>query len=179
MDELASALKMDPIEFRLKNLKDARLRGVLEAVAAKAPKNAGIACGFEKGSYVATAAVIRVERGEIRVERAITAYDCGPVVNPVHLRNQVEGGVLMGIGGALFEAIEFDRGRILNPRFSKYRVPRFRDMPEVETILMDRKDVSPVGAGETPIVAIAPAIGNAYAKLTGKRLRSMPMRLSG
>jgi isoquinoline 1-oxidoreductase len=177
MDEIAAALKLDPVAFRLKNIKDGRLRGVLEAVAGKAPKNAGIACGFEKGSYVATAAQVAEANGGIRVERLIVAFDCGPVVNPAHLRNQVEGGVLMGLGGALSEAIEFENGRILNPRFSRYRVPRFRDIPEIETILIDRKDVSSAGAGETPIVCLAPAIANAVARATGRRLRSMPMSL--
>jgi isoquinoline 1-oxidoreductase len=81
----------------------------------------------------------------------------------------------MGIGGALFEAIHFEEGKILNPRFSRYRVPRFQDTPSIETLLMDRKDIPPAGGGETPIVVIAPAIGNAIFNATGIRLRSMPL----
>ncbi len=81
----------------------------------------------------------------------------------------------MGLGGALFEAIDFEDGRILNARFSKYRVPRFRDTPALEVVLLDRKDLPSAGAGETPIVAIAPAIGNAIFDAAGVRLRSLPM----
>lgn len=190
MDELAHAVKMDPLEFRLKNLEDRRLRAVLEA-AAKAfgwgksrsakSQGFGIAGGFEKGSYVATCAEISIDpaTGQVKVVRAATAFECGAVINPDHLKNQIEGSVIMGIGGALFEAIEFENGRILNPRFSRYRVPRFSDVPALETVLLDRKDLPSVGAGETPIVAIAPAIGNAVFDATGTRLTSLPMAPAG
>jgi nicotinate dehydrogenase subunit B len=100
-------------------------------------------------------------------------------VNPKHLENQIEGSVIMGLGGALSEAIDFANGRILNPRFSRYRVPRFSDTPVLETVLVDRKDLPSAGAGETPIVGIAPAIGNAIFAATGQRLRSLPMLPSG
>ncbi len=119
------------------------------------------------------------DSGRIQVVRAVSAFDCGAVVNPDHLKNQVEGAMIMGLGGALFEAIEFDGGRILNPRFSRYRVPRFRDTPVVEVVLLDRKDVPPAGAGETPIVGIAPAIANAIFDATGVRLRSLPLAPQG
>jgi isoquinoline 1-oxidoreductase len=85
----------------------------------------------------------------------------------------------MGIGGALFEAIQFANGRILNPHFAQYRVPRFSDAPAMEVVLIDRKDVPSAGAGETPIVGIAPAIGNAIFAATGKRLRALPMAPKG
>jgi isoquinoline 1-oxidoreductase len=184
MDELAAALKMDPLEFRLKNLKDARLKAVFEAAARKfgwgakpAPGHGfGIGGGTEKGSYVATCAEVAVEKEKVRVVRVVTAFECGAVVNPDHLKNQVEGAVIMGLGGALFEAIEFDNGKILNPAFSSYRLPRFKDAPPVlETVLVDRKDLPSEGAGETPIVGIAPAVGNAIFWATGTRLRSMPL----
>ena len=113
--------------------------------------------------------------GRVQVVRAVSAFECGAIVNPDHLKNQVEGALIMGLGGALFEAIEFEDGKILNPKFSKYRVPRFRDAPEIEVVLLDRKDLPSAGAGETPIVAIAPAVGNAIFDATGVRLRSMPM----
>jgi nicotinate dehydrogenase subunit B len=96
-------------------------------------------------------------------------------VNPDNLKNQVEGSVIMAIGGALFEAIDFENGKILNPRFSRYRVPRFGDTPAIQTILIDRKDLPSAGAGETPIVGLAPAVGNAIFAATGIRLRSLPM----
>jgi isoquinoline 1-oxidoreductase len=97
------------------------------------------------------------------------------VVNPDQLRNQNEGAVIMGLGGALFEAIHFDNGKILNPHFARYRVPRFRDVPNIEIVLVDRKDLPPAGAGETPIMTLAPAIANAYFAATGERLRSLPL----
>ncbi|HYL09864.1 MAG TPA: molybdopterin cofactor-binding domain-containing protein [Candidatus Acidoferrales bacterium] len=190
MDELASLVKMDPLKFRLKNLKDERLRAVFEAAAKKfgwgraksAPgQGFGMGGGFEKNSYVATCAEVAVDRasGTVKVVRVVTAFDCGAVVNPDHLRNQIEGANIMGLGGALFEAIEFENGRILNPKLSKYRVPRFKDIPVVETVLIGRKDVPPAGAGETPIVGLAPAIGNAIFDATGVRLRSLPMVPNG
>jgi nicotinate dehydrogenase subunit B len=186
MDEVAALAKMDPLEFRLKNLKEARLRAVLEAAAEKfgwgkvkssETRGFGLAGGTEKGSFVATCAEVAIDRarGEVRVVRAMTAFECGAVRNPKHLENQIEGGVVMGLGGALFEAIHFANGRITNAHLADYRVPRFSDMSKLETVLVNRKDLPSVGAGETPIVAIAPAIGNAIFAATGTRLRSLPM----
>ena len=105
------------------------------------------------------------------------AFECGAVVNPDHLRNQVEGSIIMAIGGALFEQLRFDNGKLLNPKLSQYRVPRFADVPAIETVLVDRKDLPSAGAGETPIVGLAPAVANAVFQATGKRVRSMPMSL--
>ncbi len=189
MDELAHASGAEPLAFRLKHLDNPRLRAVLEAAAERfgwgrskpgAGRGFGIACGVEKGGYVATAAEVAVNAAskQINVLRAVTAFECGAVLNPDHLKNQVEGAVLQGIGGALFEEIEFEGGRVLTDRFSRYRVPRFADMPVHETLLLDRKDLPPAGGGETPIVAIAPAIGNAVFQAAGVRLRALPMRLS-
>lgn len=190
MDELAHEVNMDPLEFRLKNLKDERLRAVFEAAAktfgwgrAKAApgQGFGIGGGSEKGGYVATCAEVSVDRstGEVRVVRVVTAFECGAIVNPDGLRNQVEGANIMGLGGALFEGIRFENGRILNGRFSKYRVPRFSDIPTIETILLDRKDIPSAGAGESPIVGLAPAVGNAICDATGVRLRSLPLVPNG
>jgi nicotinate dehydrogenase subunit B len=187
MDELAHAIEMDPLEFRLKNLKEPRLRAVLEAAAKKfgwggkpaAGHGYGLACGTEKGSYVASVAEVVVEKDRPRVLRVTTAFECGAIVNPDHLTNQIEGAVMMGLGGALTEAIEFENGQITNPAFSQYKVPRFRDAPMLETVLLDRKDLPSEGAGETPIIAIAPAVGNAIFHATGKRVRSMPMAPKG
>ena len=181
MDELAALAGVEPLEFRLRNLKDARLRAVLEAAADRfgwkqGKGNFGIAGGFEKGSYVASCAEVRVDPGRTpRVVRVVQAYECGAVVNPDQLRNQNEGAVIMGLGGALFEAIHFDNGKILNPHFARYRVPRFRDVPKIEIVLVDRQDLSSAGAGETPIMTLAPAIANAVFKATGERLRSLPL----
>jgi len=188
MDELAAAIKMDPLEFRLKNLGNDRMRAVLEAAAKKfgwgkekpaAGHGFGLAVGTEKGSYVATCAEVAIDNDKVQVVRATTAFECGAILNPDHLTNQIEGAVTMGLGGALTEAIEFENGKILNPAFSKYRVPRFRDAPVLETVLLDRKDLPSEGAGETPIIGIAPAVGNAIFQATGQRLRSMPMAPNG
>jgi isoquinoline 1-oxidoreductase len=186
MDDLAHALRLDPLAFRLQNLKEPRLRAVLEAAArqfgwgkARAGKGRGfgIAVGTEKGSYVATCAEVAADPagGAVQVVRLVTAFECGAVLNPDHLKNQIEGAAVMGLGGALFEAIRFDKGKILNPRFSQYRVPRFGDAPLLETVLLDRKDLPSAGAGETPIVTVAPAVGNALFAASGIRLRSLPM----
>jgi len=190
MDELAHQLGMDPLEFRLKNLKNERLRAVLERAAqefgwkelrtgtARPAKGFGygLACGIEKGSYVASCVEIEVRERTIRVVRITTAYECGAILNPRHLLLQVEGSIVQGLGGALWEEIEFDKGRILTDRLSRYRVPRYTDMPVLETHLVDRKDLPSAGAGETPIIQIAPAIANAVFAITGERLRQLPLR---
>jgi isoquinoline 1-oxidoreductase len=186
LDDLAHALGLDPLALRLANLKDARLRAVFEAAAKQfgwgksKPADGhgfGIAGGTEKGSFVATCAEVSVDpaSGRVKVLRLVTAFECGAILNPDNLKNQVEGASVMALGGALFEAIDFANGKILNPRFSDYRVPRFADVPQMETVLLDRKDLSSAGAGETPIVAVAPAVGNAIFQASGVRLRSLPM----
>ena len=186
MDELACAFGVDPLAFRLRQTRDARLRAVLEAAAtgfgwgrtAREPgRGHGIAAGTEKGSYVATCAEVAVDRasGQVRIVRVVQAFECGAIVNPAGLRSQVEGAIMQGIGGALFEAIAFEDGQVRTNRFSRYRVPRFADMPKIEVVLLDRKDLPSTGAGETPIVGIAPAVGNAIFDATGVRLRALPL----
>ncbi len=187
MDALARVASMDPLEFRLKNLADARMRAVLEAAAktfgwprqkSGEDQGFGVAAGYEKGSYVATFAEISVDRKAdvVLVKKLVEAFECGAIVNPDGLRNQVVGAMIQGLGGALFESIQFQNGRITNRHFASYRVPRFRDVPEIEAILLDRKDIPSAGAGETPIMAIAPAIGNAFYDATKVRLTSLPLR---
>jgi isoquinoline 1-oxidoreductase len=188
MDELAHELGMDPLDFRLKNLEDPRLRAVFQTASERFgwPKRSasqngiGIAGGFEKGGYIATCAEVAVDPATkaINILRVVEAWDCGPVVNPNGLKNQIQGAIVMATGGALFEQVHFDQGRILNPHFAQYRVPRFRDLPKIEVDIIDRKDQKPFGAGETPIVGLAPAVANAVFQATGKRLRAMPMTLS-
>jgi nicotinate dehydrogenase subunit B len=187
MDILARTASMDPLEFRMKNLADPRMRAVLER-GAKAfgwPRQKttegqgfGVAAGCEKGSYVATFAEIFVDRkaGVVQVKRLVEVFECGAIVNPDGLRNQVVGAMIQGLGGALFEAIQFENGRITNSHFSSYRVPRFRDVPEIDAILLDRRDIPSAGAGETPIMAIAPSIGNAFYDAAKVRLTSLPLQ---
>jgi len=190
MDVLARTAQMDPLEFRLKNLSDPRMRAVLDAATksfgwprkkTQEGQGVGLACGYEKGSYVATCAEVAVDKtsGAVRVVRLAEAFECGAIVNPDGLRNQVVGAMIQGLGGALFEAIEFENGRIKNPHFASYRVPRFRDVPEIEATLLDRKDIPSAGAGETPIMAVAPAIGNAIFDATKIRLNSLPLAPNG
>ena len=190
MDDLANAIGMDPLEFRLKNLTDSRLRAVFQAAAEKfgwgQPKPSptrgfGMGGGTEKGSYVATFAEVGIDpsSGEVQVIRVVEAFECGAVVNPDGLNNQITGAITQGLGGALFEAIHFDNGKILNPHLAEYRVPRLRDAPQIEVVLLDRKDSPPAGAGETPIMGIAPAIANAIFSATGIRLRGLPLVPNG
>jgi isoquinoline 1-oxidoreductase len=191
MDELAAAAGADPLEFRLRHLSDPRLRGVLEEAARrfkwaerakqKQPnRGVGLACSIDKGSWVACCAEVEIDptKNEISVRDVCEAFDCGPVINPDNLRNQIEGAIVMGIGPALREEIQIEDGAIANASFGRYRVPRFADVPTITVHAMNRTDVEPVGAGETPIIAIAPAIGNAVFRATGQRLRNMPMKLA-
>jgi isoquinoline 1-oxidoreductase len=186
MNDLATELKIDPLQFRLKNLKEERMKGVLEAAASKfgwtsrkpdTSRGYGIACGDEKGSFVATCAEVSVDTsdGAPKVLRVVVAFECGAIINPEHLKNQIEGAVIQGLGGALFERIDFKDGKILNAVFSKYRVPRFSDTPQLEVVMLNRKDIPSVGAGETPILGIAPAVRNAIANATGKKLYTLPL----
>jgi nicotinate dehydrogenase subunit B len=184
LDEVAAALGIDPLQLRLRNLSDARQRAVLQAAAERAGwprmlgkgEGAGIACGFEKGSYVAAVAEASVAAsGVVRLKRLVVAYECGAIVNPDGLRNQVEGAVIQGIGGALFERVLFENARVTNGRFESYRVPRFADIPPIELVLLNRRDLPSAGAGETPIVAVAPAIGNAIFAASGVRRRNLPL----
>jgi isoquinoline 1-oxidoreductase len=185
MDAIARALGRNAVEYRLQHLTDHRMRAVLKAVAQKAgwPKSSitgralGIACGTEKGSYVATAAEVSRAPGGFTVERLIVAFECGAIVNPDGLHNQVEGSVVQGLGGALFEAIEFANGAIVNDSMARYRVPRFKDIPQIEILLLDRKDLPSAGAGETPIVCVAPAIGSAVRSF-GSVVNELPVRLA-
>ena len=193
MDEMARALGVDPLEFRMKHLEsDPRMRAVLTAVAQKigwpkasaSGRSLGIACGTEKAGWVATAAEVSPAPGAVegkqgkgfKVERIVIAFECGAIVNPDGLKNQVEGSVVQGLGGALFEAISFADGRILNGSMEQYRVPRFKDVPIIDTILLDRKDIPSAGAGESSLIALAPAIGSAVRGL-GPVARELPVRL--
>jgi isoquinoline 1-oxidoreductase len=139
-------------------------------------RSLGIACGTEKAGYVATAAEVSRQATGFRVERIVIAFECGAIVNPDGLRNQVEGSVVQGLGGALFETISFADGRVLNGTMAQYRVPRFKDVPVIETILLDRKDIPSAGAGESSMIALAPAIGSAVRGF-GTVDRALPVRL--
>ena len=186
MDAMAHAAQMEPVAFRLKNISNPRLKAVLQTAADKfgwgnakstPERGFGIACGTDKGGFVATCAEVTIDPAtkQVKIRRVVEAWESGAIVNPDGLRNQMQGAIVQAIGGALFERILFANGRIQNPLFSKYRVPRFSDTPEVEIVLLDRKDLPSAGAGETGLVGLAPAVGNAIFAASGVRLRSMPM----
>jgi CO/xanthine dehydrogenase Mo-binding subunit len=191
MDAIARALGVDPVEYRLRHLDNPRLRAVLTAAAQKAGwprpsiqgRGLGIACGTEKGSYVAAVAEVSVGQGYgiqgrgFVLHRLVVVFECGAIVNPDGLHNQVEGAVVQGLGGALFEHVDFADGRLLNGTLAQYRVPRFKDVPAIEVVLLDRKDLPSAGAGETPIICVAPAIGSAVRQF-GEVLPQLPVTLA-
>jgi isoquinoline 1-oxidoreductase len=190
MDELAAAAGADLLAFRLAHIDNDRLRTVLETAAKrfgwdarkkkKEPNTGvGLACGTEKGSYVAACVEIAVdrERGKIEIRHVCEVFECGAILNPGNLLSQVHGCIIMGLGPALREEMIFEGGKILNAAFSKYLVPRFKDVPPLDVYLLNRPDLPSAGGGETPIIAIAPAIANAVFAATGARVRTMPIRV--
>jgi isoquinoline 1-oxidoreductase len=184
IDALAHAGGVDPLDFRLRHLADERLGAAVRVAVdrfgwarpAALGHGYGIAAGLEKDGRVVSCAEVEVGQDRrVRVVRLLTVYDCGTVVNPDNVRNQVEGAAVMALGGALFEQLALDHGRIADPSLAAYRVPRFTDVPSIDVVLLDRRDVPPAGAGETPIIAVAPAIANAIFAASGERLRSLPL----
>ena len=184
MDEIALGLGLDPVEFRLRNLPHSRLRATLTAAAesfgwerrVKAPGiGYGVAVGYDAGSYTSQCVEVSVENREAQVRRVVVGFDCGLVVNPDGARNQIEGSIIMGMGTALWEAVEFDGGRVLNAGFSRYRVPRITDTPEIEVVFTDEPDTLSSGAGEPGIVPIAAAIANAVRDATGDAIEELPI----
>jgi CO/xanthine dehydrogenase Mo-binding subunit len=190
MDELAITVSADPLAFRLAHLEPGRLRDVLEAAAkqfnwrervSQKKKNfgVGLACGTEKGSYVAACVEVEIDREQKRIipRYICEVFECGAIVNPDNLRAQVEGAIIMGLGPALREEMQFANGRMLNASFGEYAAPRFQDVPGLDVHLLSRTDLPSAGGGETPIIAIAPALANAVFHATGVRLRNLPLRL--
>jgi nicotinate dehydrogenase subunit B len=184
LDEIAAMLQQDPLELRLANLTHPRLQRVLTKAAEEfgwhsrrsaGSVGIGIAIGYDVGSYVAECVELNVEGREIQVNQVVAAFDCGLVLNPDGVRNQIEGSVMMGLGTALWEAVEFDGGRPLNPSFGRYRVPRITDAPQIDVVLVGDSTTPSSGAGEPGIVPIAAAISNAVYSATGVRARELPI----
>jgi isoquinoline 1-oxidoreductase len=186
IDVMANRVGMDPLEFRLKNITDERMRGVLKAAAekfgwtpAKGPsgRGFGIACGSDVNVPVALIAEVEVDKqtGSVQVKRVVCAEDIGLVVNPEGARLQAEGGVTMGLGYALTEEVHFKGGRILDLSFGTYELPRFSWAPEIETVLIKADDSPPRGGGEPPIICMGGVIANAIYDATGARLLQLPM----
>jgi nicotinate dehydrogenase subunit B len=175
----------DPLEFRLNNLTDARMRRVLEAAAeqfgwkaVRAPsgRGAGVACGIYANSCNATMAEVAVQKaGGVQVKRVVIALDVGEVLNPDGLRQQAEGAVMMGLGYALSEEVRFQGGKVLTGNFDDYRIPRFSSLPKIEIVLVDNPQTAALGGGEPPIIAMGAVLANAIYDGVGARLLELPM----
>lgn len=175
MDERAAGFKRDPVEYRMAHIEDARLREVVERGAKLfgwpgAGKGCGVACTIEKEGRLAVFAETALAGGKRRVTRMLMVADFGAALNPLNLRNQMMGGLIQGLGGALFE-----EWTPATRSLRRYRVPRFSDLPELRFELIDRRGTASAGAGEAPIVLVAPAIANALFALTGERRRRLPL----
>jgi nicotinate dehydrogenase subunit B len=186
IDIMASDAGIDPLEFRLKNLKDEKMIACWKAVAdkfgyvpAKTPSGRGIgmACGTDAGTWVALMAEIKVDKttGKVKVLRVACAQDMGLCVNPQGALIQMEGCIMMGLGYTLTEEIRFEGGNIENRGFDNYEIPRFSWIPKMDCVILDRKDKPPKGGGEPAIIAIGAIVANAIFDATGARLFRMPM----
>lgn len=186
LDELAAAGGKDPVEVRRRLLANSpRLLAVLNQAAEKANwgkpaagRFQGVAAVNHIGSYFAMVAEISMEKGKVRVQRVVCAADCGPVVNPLIVRQQLESGIVYGLSAALTGAITIDRGRVVQNNFNDYQVLRINDMPQVE-VYATPTDNPPGGIGEGSVPMIAPAVCNAIFAATGKRIRRLPLSLEG
>jgi isoquinoline 1-oxidoreductase len=183
---MASKAGIDPLDFRLKNLKDEKMIAVLKAAAdnfgytpARNPsgRGYGVACGTDVGTLVAHIAEVKVDKntGHVQVIRVVCAQDMGLCVNPQGTTIQMEGCITMGIGYALTEEIQFQGGDIKNHSFDTYEIPRFSWVPKIDTVIMDRKDQAPQGGGEPAIICMGAVIANAVFDATGSRLYQLPM----
>jgi nicotinate dehydrogenase subunit B len=186
IDLLAEAARADPLEFRLRNLKDERMIRVLKTLAdksgwtpAKAPsrRGRGLACGTDAGTYVAHMAEVEVDRktGHVQVKRVVCVQDMGLSINPEGAAIQVEGCITMGLGYALAEDIHFKNGRLLDLNFDTYMLPRFSWLPDIETHILDRRDAAPQGGGEPAIICMGAVVANAIFDAVGVRLFQLPL----
>jgi isoquinoline 1-oxidoreductase subunit beta len=186
IDELAHKVGKDPLQYRLANMKNSpRAQHVLE-VAAKAarwgqplPKGSGrgLSVQYAFGTYVAQVAELEVKEDEVHIKRVVCVVDCGMVVNPDHVKAQMEGGINFGISGALWGEITINNGKVEQSNFDNYRVMRMRESPVIEVHLVQSSE-APGGIGEPGTAAIAPALTNAIFAATGKRIRNLPIKNS-
>jgi nicotinate dehydrogenase subunit B len=186
IDIMAAKAKIDPLEFRLNNTSDPRMRSVLEAAAARFPwkkapapsgRGVGIACGIDAETYVAEIVEVTVDKntGKAAVKRVVCAQEMGFVINPEGATIQMEGCITMGLGYTLAEDIRFRGGQIFTDNFDTYQIPRFSWLPAIETILIKNDELAPKGGGEPAIVPLGAAVANAIYDLTGARLYQFPM----
>ncbi|HWZ46778.1 MAG TPA: molybdopterin cofactor-binding domain-containing protein, partial [Herbaspirillum sp.] len=190
MDELAAAAKADPVEFRMRHLDDPRQRDVVKLAAQyfgwqpDAPKKPNHGVGFAMAQYknlmayfaIAVELSVVPETGEVQIERIVAAVDCGQIVNPDGVRNQIEGGILQSASWSLFEQTTFDTRHITSVDWSGYPIMRFSAVPKkVEVYLIDRPGMPFLGVGEAAQGPTAAVLANAIANATGKRLRDLPL----
>jgi nicotinate dehydrogenase subunit B len=186
IDIMAAGAGIDPVEFRLNNLSDARMVRVLKAAAdrfgwtpAKAPskRGYGVACGIDAGTYVAAIAEVAVDaaKGTVQVKRVVCAQDMGVVINPEGAKIQMEGCITMGLGYALTEEVHFKGGKVLDTNYDTYEIPRFSWVPKIETELIQNNETAPQGGGEPAIILMGALIANAIHDATGARLFQLPM----
>jgi isoquinoline 1-oxidoreductase len=186
VDVMAAHAQVDPVEFRLRNMGDERMRRVLQEAAkafgwtpAAAPSRRGwgVACGVDSGTYATLAVQVKVDSatGMVKVERVVCAQDMGVVVNPDGATMQVEGCVTMGLGYVLREEVRIEGGKVLDENFDTYEIPRFSWLPRIETVLVKNDALAPQGGGEPAIVPMGAAIANAVFDATGARLYRLPM----
>jgi nicotinate dehydrogenase subunit B len=186
IDVMAATAGLDPVEFRMLNLTDARMRRVLEAAAKRfgwSPKRApsgrgfGVACGDDAGTYVATMAEVKVDKGtgKVQVVRVVCAQDMGIVVNPEGAAQQMEGCITMGLGYTLAEEVRFKDGVVLDTNFGTYELPRFSEVPRIDTVILDSPDLAPQGGGEPAIVTTGAVMANAVFDAVGARVVQLPM----
>ncbi len=183
---MAAKAGVDPVEFRLRHLRDEKMRGVLTAAAEKfgwtpvAPPSGrgyGVALGIDSGTSVATIVEVEVNErtGSVQVERVVCAQDMGLVINPRGAKIQIEGCITMGLGYALTEEVRFKGGEIFDRNFDSYQIPRFSWLPRIETVLIESENDAPQGGGEPAIITIGGAVANAICDATGRRLFQVPM----
>jgi len=186
VDIMASKAGADPLEFRLKNLNNERMKRVLQTAAdkfgwkpSKSPsgRGYGVACADYQGTYLATMAEIEVDKnkGGVQVKRVVCAQDMGLVINPEGARMQIEGCITMGLGYCLSEELHFKGGKILDLNFDTYELPRFSWLPKIETVLIEAKDSPALGGGEPAIIVMGAVVANAIYDATGARLFHLPM----
>lgn len=186
IDVLAARAGVDPVAFRLKNLKDPRMIRVLNAGARKfgwtpkaAPsgRGAGVALGIDAGTYTAVFAEVSVDKatGHVTVQRLACAQEMGVVVNPDGARQQIEGCLTMGLGYTLSEEVHFTGGEVLDRSFGSYQLPRFSQVPTLEAVIVDAPEVPSQGGGEPAIVPLGAAVANAIFDAVGARMTRMPM----
>jgi nicotinate dehydrogenase subunit B len=186
IDILAAEAGVDPLEFRLKNLKDKRMIRVLQAAAkkfgwkpAKPPsgRGYGIATGIDSGTYVAHMAGVEVDKktGHVQVKRVVCAQDMGLSINPEGAKIQIEGCITMGLGYALTEDVRFKNGEIFDLNFDTYEIPRFSWLPKIETVVIDDREAAPQGGGEPAIICMGGLIANAIFDAIGARVFQLPM----